>query len=290
MKKVQFFFLLFFIAVAAHADETPNLTKVFVENVLIGEIDPYEVGDACLIFVRTPDQKLYGLLNRDDACYDQEQALRKLRGTFVSVHSEEAEGITEVKKKSVLKILKSYNDKADYYYWNGKYEPILLTVSKLDIKKASHIALKKIKAGGDYIVDHELGGNSGFVRSFKVSDMNRTVDFKDEDILRRSFYFDSPNYIRTVYIDKAVRSVADLHKAAAFLLGERSYEDAKKRVEGVGLDPSRIGVFVSPDLLESDLRIFTGELDFEQDGLLRFYAIYDRDSEEAVVVVQGITE
>lgn len=293
MKRIIFLSFILFITSALYADKNPDLKNVFVEEVFLGEFDSEHVGDAFILFVRTADEELYGLVNHGWGSGD-EQEMRNLQGTFVSIPQKNLNGVPnlfEMKNQDEISALKSYRKDAHYHYWNGHYSAVVVDVRDIETRETTSL-LKNIKQSGDYIIENGLGGNSGFVNSFKFF-RSQLTDITAAEVLRRYLYLDDPNYIRTVHFDNPIIHSFELQNGVAHLLGQDSYEDVLKFLNRHQLDVSRIDILASPELLDDvNLEILTGEISFysADDAVLNFIAFYDYSSDKGVVIVQGNTE
>jgi len=90
-----------------------TLTSSFfghISDVLIGEIDPFYIGDACLIEVETEDKKIVGLLTNYEECIANEDEL--FRGRRLAIVFEDNQKISDL---SQVQILNSISSAAEFY-------------------------------------------------------------------------------------------------------------------------------------------------------------------------------
>lgn len=80
-----------------------------IAQVVTGEFDPYIVGDACVVLLKT-DAKTIGLLTDFDACEDYAEELSVGRGLTVVVEAQE-----KVTKTETLEILKGVVVADEYF-------------------------------------------------------------------------------------------------------------------------------------------------------------------------------
>ncbi len=122
MKALFAFILAFGLAgSAAHADPIPTIQGQ-IKEIFIGELDPFMVGDACIVFVQA--DRLYGLVGSFDDCSN---------GDLDEVHAEYFAGYTlkvnrsnlkKIRKPGVIRELKQYNSDAHYYYVRDMWDLI----------------------------------------------------------------------------------------------------------------------------------------------------------------------
>ncbi len=93
-----------------------------VVEVVIGEMDPFHVGDACIVYVKTTSKikvggeetyrgTLFGITEVGDDCYKSQEQLNALEGRTVYIPRANVNYLSDSK---TIGVLKDYNSKAFY--------------------------------------------------------------------------------------------------------------------------------------------------------------------------------
>lgn len=94
--------------------------KVTVDDAFCGEMDPFVVGDVCLVFVTvSPESRIALVFDFDKFQNKFEDAAESLVGKNIYIDFYQVEIITDGK---VISVLKDFND--SYYYMKAPVEAI----------------------------------------------------------------------------------------------------------------------------------------------------------------------
>ncbi len=282
MKKIILSMLLVLVAVPTFA-LVPF--KGFVEQVVVGELDPHVVGDSCILMVRTPNEKLVGLVNQDFESCQQGESLEDLKWKWVSVLPESTE---KIKDKDVLKTLRENLDKnATYLSWNGERSVLDLQSSK--IKRVTSEDLKPLAKLGRKLVKEEIGGNAGALDLHRADSWSGQLT--SEDILRQLLYskgggeFLEEVTIETVGVnrdelDSAVENIVS-QDSGANLVGHTKFRE----------NLLNSLVKLTQNQLKRDFfEFFTGSLGGRDNYSTNFLAVLDGYTGEWVILIQGYSE
>ncbi len=92
--------------------ETPSCAaSAVVEEVFIGEVDPFVIGDACIVFAREPSGKLLGLVEDPGSCLVTPTLVGK-EGARIQFHRGD---VLRISRPSLRNGLRAYRADAAYY-------------------------------------------------------------------------------------------------------------------------------------------------------------------------------
>jgi hypothetical protein len=105
---------------AENSDNPACFVDAVVSRTLAGEIDPYDVGDACIIWARDiGSSRVWGLVEDFDTC-TQMTAVEGAEGSVVRFHKSQISLIGGRARAT----LKSFDDSAVYYRFTGAFAEI----------------------------------------------------------------------------------------------------------------------------------------------------------------------
>ena len=261
----------------------------------LGEIDPYEVGDACILMVRTSEEKVLGLVAADDDCYSDEEYLRSLRGKWISVA---ASRLTKIKENKVIEVLKGFDPESFYVWWDGGVDSEL-PVSFEKIKEKERVSspgLRIVQELGQKMVQDHIGGNAGELEVYAHVQYD-PLRLSLEDVVRQLVYAkENAQYLEEISI-RGVNDGDDFEKdleEAAFDLIPEKDQDSWTRFR-----TEMVSIFFSLELPARDhdcpdypsrYVFFRGTLGLGKEYLDSFIAVYDHKTSEVVILIQGYSE
>ncbi|HBQ20891.1 MAG: hypothetical protein A2Z91_08560 [Deltaproteobacteria bacterium GWA2_38_16] len=284
MKKIVFSLLFLIISLPVFSAENREIQKGFVEDMYLGEMDPFVVGDACILNVRTED-KLYGLVQADDSCYGKEQELKSLKGKWISISNSH---LTTIDNKEAIRVLKEFDSEPFYLWWDGELDQVL-TVSFEKAKKLKSPGLEKLRELGKKMLNEEIGGNAANVSLFKWVAFESPLSLKDA--IRNLIYAeDGSEYLEEVSVYDVPANDKSLEEAAFKLIPSEDrdgWTEFRGELTDVLIDLSR-----ETTRYEKEWRyiFFSGGLGGAFDYSTSFIAVFDRATDEVIILVQGYSE
>ena len=178
MKKILFLSGLLFLGIQqmVMADAPPKDFVGFTEKIWAGEIDPHHVGDVCIAMIRSKeDQKLYGLVDFDEACQDTYGHLG-IENKWVTAHQK---NISVIANKAQLRALKRFQKDVIYLKINNIGNITEIPIGIKHLKEARLNSFKVLRSLSDYMASQQIGGNSGDAESYQITDIPKELDIKD---------------------------------------------------------------------------------------------------------------
>ena len=145
-----------------------------VEKMVVGEFDPYEVGDACVTFVRVGNKR-YGLVRDMESCPDSE---RYEQGDIAITFSKG--DITPVGRRKA-DVLKEYESGVTYYTFDGE-----LTETSAGVDPLTEFNRLGQEEKLAFMFERTQGGTWATVRAGFSRKPVRLVDELTGEVLRRA--------------------------------------------------------------------------------------------------------
>src|SRR3989338_6449156 len=171
MKKGIFSLLFLTLAMPVFSATPIEFTNGVVKEVYLGEMDPFVVGDACILTVRTSEGKVYGLVNTDDSCYEKSEELQALEGKSIAVSSSH---LTTIDNKDAIKVLKEFDSEPFYLWWDGEVD-----LSFQQVKKINSKGLRRLEKLGKQMLNEEIGGDAANIPLFQGVKFPDTLSLKN---------------------------------------------------------------------------------------------------------------
>ncbi|MBI3018609.1 MAG: hypothetical protein HYY61_01775 [Deltaproteobacteria bacterium] len=277
MKKIVLSLLFLGISFPVFSSDSVN---GFVEQVAAGELDPY-FGDACVVVLRTQENRLLGLVNRDIECTTDSSvaALEALRWKWISV---DRSGLDRIRNKRDLKFLREeINKKAMYYEWDGVIDSEL------------SVSFEKVETLGRKMMREEIGGNAGALELYTKVQYDPRTGLSLRDVIRQLLYVET-EYLEDVSVLDLPGSDGELKKAAFALIPSKfipedqdPWAKFRKKLTDTLID---LASETTRDENERRYLFFDGELGGRDNYSAYFIAVYNRRTSEVVILIQGYSE
>ena len=277
MKKIIFGALFLGITFSIHASEN---IRVFVEEVTLGEIDPY-LGEGCVLIVRDQDKR-YGLVNRDSECLSEGETLQQLQWTWIEI---DTENLTRIRSKKDISLLKqTFGEYIRYSGWNGVKEALPFRFSRVSEFTAK--GLKKLLKLGQKLVEKQYGGNTADLQTYRLeeSEFENTFLSLDERVKQLLYSADNANTLTQVLVEEFIASGESLYETVSDLLNPAV--DQERRTE-LAKFKNRL-LFRLLALSENEDNEFArGLVTFNENRHSSFIAVHNIATGEYIILIQG---
>lgn len=284
MTKIIFSLLFLIISMPVFSADL----KLFLEQVVTGELDPSFGGEACVFVVRTPEERLLGLVNRDENCVKLTSRLEGDRRKWISVADE---SLKRIKNKKDLKVLReAVETNATYYNWDGMYD--VYSLSYENRKKVESPGLRQLKELGKRMEKEEIGGNAGSTSLYR--NLRYSENLNLEEALEQLIYADANAnsfWLEEVKVSEITTGdESDLEQAAQELIPSEDM-DSWTEFRGKLTDTlTTLANTTSGTKWKYRRYEFLKGIKGADEYSVHFIAVLDVDTDELIVLEQGITE